>query len=103
MPIYGGSSVAICHTFCMHSWLYSTPPSWHQNSTQSQMDLTHKKYKWKKITTGTPACNMPRYMTANKKVYVYCYYTHYKKVKFINVSQFPFVYICISQKPEIQR
>jgi hypothetical protein len=35
-------------------------------------------------------CNMPRNMTANNKVNVNCYYTLYKKIKFINVGTVPF-------------
>ena len=97
MSVYRGSSVEICYTFWTHSWLYSAPPSWHQYSTQSQMDPTHKKCKRKKITTGIPACNMSKNITANKKVNVYCYYTHYNKIKFINVSQFPLFYMHFSK------
>jgi hypothetical protein len=42
-------------------------------------------------------------MTSNKKVNVYRYYTQYKKIKFIYVCTVPFVYIHISQKPDVQR
>ena len=90
MPIYGGSSVEVCSVWCSHSQLNSAPPVWCQNYTKSPMSPTHKKCKWEKITTGIPACNMPRNMTANKKVNVYSYYTHYKKIKFINVDTVPF-------------
>ena len=92
----------VCSGCCSHTGLNAAPPSWCPNCTKSPMSPTHKKMQMGKKLPQKYLCNMPRNMTAKNTVNVNCYYTHNKKIKFINVRTVPFVCISISQKTDVQ-